>query len=232
MIDAARNAILASLSAEQWAYWEPYFFRAEHQPGERVASAGAHAPYLWFPTSGVYCLTFQSRDGACVDVAVIGREGVVGLPAFFGIPWSLQCTTIVKTAHALAIDASGLAGGTRDEPTLHQRLMAYAGIRLASMPAIAACNRIHRLEQRFCRWLLDVCTRAETNVIPITQDLVALILGTRRASVTDMINDLDRRGALAHSRGRLIIRDMSLVRQCACECYAALNAAMEFPERP
>jgi CRP-like cAMP-binding protein len=101
--------------------------------------------------------------------------------------------------------------------------MVYSGVRLAEMTQIAACNRIHRLEQRLCRWLLTFCSRAQTSTVRVTHELIAFMLGTRRASVSAQIQMLEKRGALRHSRGELVVDDVRTLLPFACECYETIE---------
>lgn len=221
---ARSNAILAALPPEASAYWQPFFEHRTYAAGATVISAGELSRYLWFPTAGVYCQTIETREGSCIDVTVIGREGAVGLHALFGIAAPAQCTVFLGGASAVRVDAGTLREHSAHEPALHERLMRYTGVRLAEMAQIAACNRIHRLEQRLCRWLLTFCVRAQTNTVPVTHDLIALTLGTRRSSVTAGIHTLEKRGALRHARGELVIDDIHALGECACECYDAIES--------
>jgi CRP-like cAMP-binding protein len=206
------------------AYWEPLFEHHPYAAGATVITAGKLSRYLWFPTSGLYCQTIETREGSCVDLTVIGREGAVGLPALFGIPAAAQCTVFLGGASALRIDASTLLEHSAQEPSLHEGLMLYSGVRLAEMTQIAACNRIHRLEQRLCRWLLTFCVRAQTSTVPVTHELIALMLGTRRSSVTAEIHALTQRGAVRHARGELVVDNVDALLECVCECYETIEA--------
>lgn len=217
------NALLASLSDEQWSSWRPLFEPVRMGLAQQVLCTGEASPSLWFPTGGVYCQTLETGEGASIDVAAIGREGVIGLPALFGVPSAVQCKVLTTPAAALAIPLRTYQEHATEEPVLGRRLMRYAGARLAALAQVAACNRLHHSEQRLCRWLLTVSARAGSARIMLTQELISLMLGTRRAAITEALGGLTNRGLIRRSRGIIEIADFAALRECTCECFEIIE---------
>jgi CRP-like cAMP-binding protein len=223
-----RNRLLGSLSPEEWSAWEPYFepvqlgYRHELlHPGERIA-------HLWFPEGGIQSQVVETLDGDSVEVAVVGAEGMVGLPAVFGVYYSENRTLAQMETTAWRIDAEEFRRHIHPDYPLLRRIERYAAALLVSLAQIAACNRLHHVEQRFCRWLLTVHDRVQLDRIPMTHEVLSLMLGTRRATVSDVAHELQRRNLIRYEPGMIEFIDVQGLHECVCECYDVIRTLFEY----
>jgi CRP-like cAMP-binding protein len=224
MVTWAGNALLASLPPQDWKHWQPAFQRVELRLHDDVILPESRVEYLWFPESGVHSQIVASTEGESVEVAIVGREGMLGLPGVFGIEYGAAHTVVQVAGTAMRIRRTDFERLSRDNATLLRRIMRYAGARFASLAQIAACNRLHSAEQRLCRWLLMVRTRAAVDSLPITHELLSLMLGTRRASVSEIAKSLRKRNVIRYSRGVVEFLQPQALHECACECYDVIES--------
>jgi CRP-like cAMP-binding protein len=117
------------------------------------------------------------------------------------------------------------------EHALLRRLERYAAVRLSVLFQVAACNRLHRAEQRLCRWLLMMRDHVQQNELPITHDFLALMVGTRRSAVTEVTQRLEQQGLIGHERGAIIYKDVAGLERCACECFGIIRRLYQLLEQ-
>jgi len=217
------NALLASLDVSDWSKWEPYFERIELKHRQELLRPDDRLEYLWFPEGGVQSQVIESLEGGSVEVAIVGSEGVVGLPGIFGVRHMATRTIAQLETTAMRIRLDDFSKHLQRDHPLLRRLESYAAATLGSLSQIAGCNRLHSPEQRLCRWLLMVRNRVHADTLPMTHEFLSLMLGTRRASVTEVAQTLQKRRLINYERGSLEFLDVSGLEQCACECYEIIN---------
>lgn len=217
------NRLIASLEDGVWRHWAPYFERIALSQREELFGPDDPLAYLWFPENGVCSQVVESGNGGSVEVAITGREGVVGLPAIFGAKHAATRAVAQMSMSVLRIRVDDFMRHLHaDHPLLHS-LERYAAITLSSLSQIAGCNRLHRTEQRLCRWLLMVRDRVGEDELPITHDFLALMMGTRRSSVTEVAQRLQQRGLIRYERGVISYTDVAGLKEAACECYGIIR---------
>jgi len=217
------NRLIASLQDDALQHWKPYFERIALSQREELFEPDDPLEYLWFPENGVCSLVVESSSGGSVEVAITGREGVIGLPAIFGAKHAATRAVAQMSMSVLRIRVDDFMQNLHgDHPLLHQ-LERYAAVTLSCLAQIAGCNRLHRTEQRLCRWLLMVRDRAGENPLPITHDFLSLMVGTRRSSVTEAAQRLQQRGLIRYERGTMAYTDIAGLEQAACECYGIIR---------
>lgn len=221
------NALLASLSPEQWAWWKPHFERIPLGRRQELLHPGERLAYLWFPEGGLHSQVIETLDGDSVEVAVIGAEGMIGLPAVFGVYHSANRTVTQIESTAWRIRVEDFRAHLQGDYPLLRRVERYAVAVLGSLAQMAACNRLHRVEQRLCRWLLSVHDRVPNDRIPITHEFLSLMLGTRRATVTDVIHGLQARNLVRYEPGSIEFTNLRGLTESACECYAVIRKLFE-----
>jgi CRP-like cAMP-binding protein len=177
--------------------------------------------YIYFPLRGLVSLLMPLEDGGLMEVGIIGKEGVVGLSALTGYKLSLHTAMVQLPGNAMRIRASVLHEQSTRSPSLMTQLLLFSQALYAQLSYTAICPIRHNLSQRLARWLLMMLDRAEDDVLPLTQEFMAMMLGARRPGVTVAANMLQDGGAITYDRGRVTIRDRHLLEQNACECYAA-----------
>ena len=218
-----QNRLLAALPprdlARLWSRLEPVELDA------RQILYRAHAPItaVHFLESGFVSLVARLERGGAIEIGIIGREGVVGLPLALGAESSPDEALVQVKCRAFRLDADAFRQELDRCPALLTLLLRYECAFHAQVAQTAACNGRHAVEQRLARWLLTARDRLDTDDLPLTQDLLSTMLGVRRASVTNAIGPLQRDGVIGFSRGHVVILDRKGLERVCCECYAAVR---------
>ncbi len=188
-----------------------------------LTEMGAPIEFCYFINSGVVSIIHVMSDGKSVEVGLTGKEGFVGLPVIVGY-------TTSSTRAIVQIAGAGFRTRTQDLirllgncPKLAEALQRYAQELSIQASQIAACNRLHEVDERLARWLLMSEDRVGSSTFPLTQEFISHMLGTRRASVTVAAGVLQRAGLITYSRGQVTIEDRAGLEGAACECYQAIN---------
>jgi len=184
--------------------------------------AGGRIAFTHFLLSGLASLVVQTSDGRSVEVAVTGREGVVGAPSF-GIHRRPYRSIMQIPGNALRMSADVLEEKLPQLPVLREVLNRYMLVRGLQMAQIAACNRLHEIDQRLARWLLMCHDRVHSDLLPVTHELLAQMLGAARPSVSLAAEVLQKTGVIEISRGALRILKRPELESVACECYRAIE---------
>src|SRR5271168_1899470 len=184
-----------------------------HEPGDTLKSA-------WFCNSGLISILSVFRDGKSVEVGLVGKEGFVGVPLVAGFRTAHTRAIAQIEASAFRVDSDKLAVLLQQCPKLERRLQQFSQIMAMQVTQIAACNRLHEVDERLARWLLMSSDRIGSTSVPLTQDLLAQMLGTRRSSVTVAAGMLQKAGLTSHTRGSVKIIARKRLEESSCECYA------------
>jgi CRP-like cAMP-binding protein len=187
-----------------------------HEPGDSLKSA-------YFCNTGLVSILSVFEDGKSVEVGLVGKEGFIGLPLVAGFRTSPTRAIAQIDATAFRVDGETLIAILRQCPTLERRLQQFSQIMAAQVTQIAACNRLHEVNERLARWLLMSADRVDSNSLPLTQEFLAQMLGTRRSSVTVAAGMLQKAGLIAHGRGDVKIVDRKKLEEAACDCYAIMQ---------
>ena len=192
--------------------------------GQIVHQAPEVITEVYFPTTAIFSNMIEMTDGMTSEVALVGKEGLVGLSAILGTNAAFTKSIVRVSGTALKLPTEIIKQEFQRQKKLQQRLLLYTRSYLAHLSHIAACNSLHSVEQRFAWFLLLVhdCTTLEN--IPLTQKTIALMLGVRRASVTETAIALQTRKTIEYSRGKIIILDRTTLEAIACECYGKIRA--------
>ncbi len=224
-----RNRLLAALPPDAFAQLAPAL-----QPVELVLKQVLHVPdrplaAAHFPERGMVSMLARLEDGQAMEVGVVGREGVVGLPVVLGADGARSSTEALVQAQGTAwrVEAAALKAAFDGCAGLRAPLLRYMQAFHAQVAQTAACNGRHGLEERLARWLLLAHDRADDDSFPMTHEFMALMLGVRRAGVTVAAGILHRAGAIAHERGRVTVLDRGRLEGAACECYATVQRQFE-----
>jgi CRP-like cAMP-binding protein len=216
-----RNQLVASLDIADWERWQPHLEPVELTQGQVLCTSGDRAPYAYFPTTAVVSLQHLMRQGASIEVAVVGNDGVAGLSLCTG--GGMPCRTVVQGAgRAYRLSAHTLRHDMHQAGSVLGLLLRYTQAVMAQMAQSAVCNRYHTIEQQFCRRLLLSLDRAmPCDEVLMTQELAANLLGVRREGVTATAHQLQHDGAIRYRRGRITVLDRGQLEARSCECYAA-----------
>lgn len=192
--------------------------------GQEVFRQGAPLSHVYFPTSGIFSLVVHMTDGRVAEAATIGCEGMVGVHAALDLAASPATAIVQAPARALRmplrafLDALRPAGGELDR--LLRRYVAYS-LRYANQTV--ACNLLHPLMPRMCRWLLMAHDRAVADEFRLTHEFLAEMLGVRRQTVTEAAGSLQKQGLLEYRRGVIHVLDREGLEAASCECWAVLR---------
>ena len=219
------HPMLATLPAEAAAALSANLERVSLSAGQMLHESGAPLRQVYFPCTATVSLVSPLRSGAAVEVAVVGREGVVGVTALFG-GMLAPCRAVVQRAGlAYRLSVSEMPILLRDGGPLQRQLLRYTHALVAHMAQTSACNRHHSLGQQLCRWLLQHLDRQVGDELEITQERMAVLLGVRRETVTESALKLQRAGLIRYGRGHIEVLDRAGLEQRSCECHAVVRLA-------
>jgi CRP-like cAMP-binding protein len=213
--------LLAALQQAVWDRWAPQLQPVSLSCGQVLCEAGSTPLHAVFPVDASVSLLYITRDGASAEVAVVGREGMVGLPLLTGGS-SISLRAVVQAAgSAWRLPAQVLREEMRRSgPALHLLLRSVLAL-AAQVTQSAACNRHHSIEQQLCRRLLIALDGASGDELLLTHEAVAQLLGVRRESVTAAAQTLQKAGAIRYHRGRIEVLSRAGLEQRSCECYGS-----------
>jgi CRP-like cAMP-binding protein len=185
----------------------------------------AHAPiaHVYFPLAGIISFVVTMTDGAVAEVATVGREGIVGTPVFLGAESASSKAFVQVPGEALRMPAESFRAALEENALLRRIVGRYTQALIAQISQGTACNRLHSVEERLCRWLLMTHDRVAGDEIPLTQEFLAEMLAVRRPTVTVIAGMLQRAGMIEYARGRIRIVQREALEQASCECYVAVR---------
>ena len=187
-----------------------------HEPGDALKS-------VYFCNSGMISILSVFPDGKSVEVGLVGKEGVVGLPLLVGFHTAPTRAISQIDATAFRVDGEALMALLPKSPVLERSLQQYSLVFTMEITQVAACNRLHDVEERLARWLLMCADRIKSNELPLTQEFLGQMLGTRRSSVTVAAGILQKAGMIAYNRGDVRIVDRRKLEDAACDCYGLMQ---------
>ena len=217
------NKLLAVLPREIYARLQPHLELVPLELGASVYEAGGKQAYVYFPTDSIVSLLYVMKDGASAEIAGVGNEGLVGISLFMGGETTPSRAVVQSAGKAYRLRAKTLKSEFDFGGALQHLLLRYTQALITQMAQTAVCNRHHSIEQQLCRWLLLSADRLPTNVLTMTQDLIANMLGVRREGVTASAGKLQEAGLIHYSRGRITILDRAKLEARVCECYGVVK---------
>jgi CRP-like cAMP-binding protein len=217
------NILLAALPRDQFnQLLRPHLTTRPLPQGLTLLEAGNEFDHVYFPHNGMVSLLVVLRDGKSIETSTVGREGVVGAMAGIGLYKSTVRAVIQLSMGASIIPASQFRKAVAASDAIRDICIRYNEILLSQARITAACNALHPVEARFCRWLLQSADRAESDTVALTQEFLAEMLGVRRTSVTEVATKLQHAGVISYSRGVIKIIDRASLECQSCECYQTL----------
>lgn len=221
--DSHQNAIIRSLPAEEHDRLLGVSEFIEAEVRQTVYEPDTPIDHLYFPLGCVYSHVALLDHDVVVEVGTIGREGVVGLPAFLGAARSPNAVYCQVPGPALRLTTEGLFEVLRVDGALHNRLHRYTQALIIQLAQNVACNRIHTTEERAARWLLTTQDRVGADSFPLTQQFLAQMLGVRRPTVSLTAGILQTAGLIRYLRGHITITDRAGLLAAACDCYQVIR---------
>jgi len=222
--NCSKNILLAALPVEEYKrllpYLEPIYLplkQVVYEPNEPIK-------YLYFPIDAVMSLINLMEDGVGVEVATVGKEGMVAISIFLAGDRSVNQAVAQIPGNALRMRADVFNHHVTPGSSLYKLLQRYTLAFLSQIFQSVTCNGLHSIEKRCCRWLLMTQERVEGNQFPLTQEYLAYMLGVRRASVSEVCNLLQKAGLITYSRGSITILNRQALENTSCPCYAIVKA--------
>jgi CRP-like cAMP-binding protein len=223
MVSQPSNLLLAALSPNYRASLVARMRTVTLHPREVLYEGDESPKYAHFLTSGVASIVVSMSNGASIEVGIWGREGLVESFHLMGGARIPNRCIVQMESTALRIPFADLQKEFHESAELRNCVLQGVQSQTAIFGQLAGCNRLHEAEARLARWLLMVCDRAATDTFPITQEFLAVMLGSRRTTVTAAAGELQRRGLIRYSRGRIHLSDPEGLEQVACECYPTIR---------
>jgi CRP-like cAMP-binding protein len=222
------NRLLASLPPDEYQRvsseltWRPLKVRQVlHKHGEPIGE-------IYFPGRSVCSITNVMEDGNAVEVATVGREGLIGIGAVFGaLVSSGEAFVQIAVEPAAVMNIDAFRREMERRGPFYDRMTKYSQAFVSMLMQSVACNGLHSAEQRCCRWLLTTHDRIAQEEFPLTHEFLAIMLGVRRPTVTLVMAELARAGIVSHVRGHVRIVDRAGLEAVACECYQHVRLAFD-----
>jgi CRP-like cAMP-binding protein len=198
----------------------PHLESVELRAGHVLHEPGSAAAFVYFPSTAVISLNSMTLDGASVELAVVGSEGMAGVAVWMGSSTMFSQAVVQSAGHAYRLRALTLRGELQPSGAVLTLLLQYTQALMAHVAQTALCNRYHTIDQQLSKRLLLGLDRSSADELSMTQESVANLLGVRREGVTAAALKLQHAGVIRYQRGHIVVLDRDRLEKCACECYA------------
>ena len=217
------NRLLAALPADVLSRWAPHLVEVDLPLAHVVYEPEVRLTHAVFPTTAIVSLLQLLEDGASGEIAIVGNDGLVGIPLFMGGESTSSRAVVQSAGKAFLLPAADLQEEFgRHDAVLHLFLR-YTQALIAQVAQTAVCNRHHSVRQQLCRWLLLTLDRVPGRELQMTQDLIGNMLGVRRAGVAVEAAQLQNEGVIRYQRGHITVLDRPRLEALCCECYAVVR---------
>ncbi|WP_238313970.1 Crp/Fnr family transcriptional regulator [Methylobacterium crusticola] len=224
MQSSCHNRLLAALSPPDFALLQPDLTTVPLRLGAVLIKAHAPIPRVYFVEDGILSGIALAADGGQIELALIGREGMIGTPVLLGTDRTPHEGRVQANGYAWCMHADALRAALRSSPTLHALLLRYVQALTIQIGCTALANSLYRLPQRLARWLLMCHDRTEGDELPTTHQFLSLMLGVNRPGLTAAVSVFERSGMIRRQRGIITIRDRAALLAAAGASYGAPEA--------
>jgi CRP-like cAMP-binding protein len=221
------NQILRQLDDQEIRAFGDALEEVELPSGKIICRADEPIEYIYFPNDAVIAVMATTEDGQSSAVGMIGNEGVIGVDALMGATSSPHTVSALYGDGAHRIKVSDIIDPFNQCGPLHQLMLRFTQRFMVQLSQMTLCNRLHSLDQRLSRWLLMCDDRTPSQTLLITQELLAQMLGSTRASVTLAAIEMQNNGLITYSRGKIVIVDRKGIEDHTCDCYGIIRQAYE-----
>lgn len=218
------NRLLGALPARELKRALSNLEEVELRFGASIYAPGGKIEYAYFPISGIISLLAGVDNDSTLEIGIVGREGMAGLPLFMGTRHSPVRAIVQGKGSAMRMKAADFENECGNGGALPQILLRFAHSIIGQISQSAVCFRFHVIEMRLARWLLMTGDRMETEKFRMTQDFLSNMLGVRREAVNRAATSLQRKGLIEYSRSNILITDRAALETAACKCYSILRA--------
>ena len=216
------NQLLAMLDADDFAALNKHFRTIELRADELLARPDDEIRTVYFPHSGIVSFLVEVAEGHMVQTSMVGRDGVVGAAQAIDDNVSVNKIIVQLAGTASVIDRHPLREAILCGNGIRKLFAAHEQFFVADIQQTAACNALHPLEARMCRWMLRMMDLVGTD-LPLTQGYLAAMIGVRRSSVSEIASQLQSHGVISYARGHIRIDNIQRLMESSCECHAAVN---------
>ena len=217
--DPLQNSLLRSLSGSDYEQLHPHLYVADYPLSKTLVEDGHDFQDVYFPLTGMLSLVLEMENGNSIEVATVGREGVVGAMASLGLTESNVRVTVQLPMLCARIPVWRLRQVTKTSEEIRSLFIRYNEVLLVQARINAGCNALHQIDARLSRWILQSADRGDGGPLALTHEFLAQMLGVRRTSVNAAARKLLSQKLIRYSRGRIEILDIDGLRLKSCECY-------------
>lgn len=226
-VPQVQNRLLEALAADDYAAIAPHLSQVELERGRLLYDPGDDIDQVYFPHDGVISLMTLMENGAAIESATIGPEGALGLMAAVAPRQSLSRAIVQTPLKGARIAAERLHEAWKASPRIREIIDRHTEALFGHAIQSVACNALHSVEARFCRWLLTCHDRISTDTVALTQEFLADMLGVQRTTVTAVARSLQEKGVIRYRRGVVAIVDRASLKALSCECYDVTRRTYE-----
>ena len=221
------NHLLATLPTADFERILPKLELVTLELGQVMAESGQKLSHAYFPTTAVISMMYTMGNGDSAEIAVVGRNGVVGISLFLAGGKTSSSTVVQNAGQAYRLSTSNLSAEFDKHAAMMRTLLRYTQALIAQITQTAVCILHHRLEQQLCRWLLVRFDLVPTDALTATHELIGNMLGVRREGVTGEASKLQAAGLIQYRRGRVKVVDRTGLERLACECFGVMKDEYE-----
>lgn len=218
-----RNLFLAALPEQELGRLEPQLKPVDLLQGDLLSEPDEAINHVLFIESGMVSLMTTMQDGQAIEAATLGREAIIGVLSALGSHRASARAIVQITGTGQQMRVADFRAAVAASPLLRSLVLLSSELTMAQVQQTAACNALHSVERRFCRWILQVRDRTDSDEIELTHDFVAQMLAVRRPTVSLIAQEIQAAGLIRYSRGRITILDRAGLERLACECASVLR---------
>jgi CRP-like cAMP-binding protein len=217
------NHLINALSDSDFGHWKNLLEPVDLPLGHVLYESGSAMQHVYFPTTAIVSLLYVMENGASAEIAVVGKEGLVGISLFMGGESTPSRALVQSAGRGYRIGARAIKLEFDRSHAVMHLLLRYTQALITQMAQTAVCNRHHSLDQQLCRWLLLSLDRLNGDELVMTQELIANMLGVRREGVTEAALKLQQAGLIRYARGHIRVLDRPGLEKRTCECYEVVR---------
>jgi len=222
-----QNLLLAALPKNVFDKIEPSLKLVDLKLDEVLWEMDEKRRHIYFPTTAMICLLYETEDGESIEVGMTGRQGLVGVVTFIGDARMAKRAVVMNPGQAYVMKAKDVEKYFEEISDFQEICMLYTQTLLAQISQNVICNRLHSIEQQLCRFLLIISDNLQTTTIHMTHDRISNVLGVRRESVSTAAAQLQDEGLIKYAHGKIELLDRKGLLAVACECYEVVRDQYE-----
>jgi CRP-like cAMP-binding protein len=226
-VDHRANRLLAALDPDDFAQLASFLDAVELPRGKVLYETGENIQHAYFPHDSMVSLVTVMQNGETVETAVFGREGVLGFSSALVTRQSFGRYIVQLPGTASRIPLVRLREAFDTSPAVRAVLLRFTEALLAQTFQTVACNAVHSVEARCCRWILSTRDRMSSDTLPLTHEFLAEMLGVQRSTVSLVVRTFQTAGLITQGRGVITITDRAGLEEVACECYGTIRRSFE-----